>query len=344
MQLQNAEKYKYLADYITSTGSLEETIKQRSYQVQGITAELNTIINLIDDQGVHIQATIKYHQAINIPKLLTNAEAWVNITPNELTSLENAQNQNLKRLLRIPQGTPTMGLLNELGMWTVQTIIQYKKMLYLHKLINYPDTNTAKQVLLTQIDKPGPTWWKSILLIGEKIGQEIDIEKISKLSKNQWKKEIREKLQNHHVNNLKEWVKTSKKCKNINPKGKIQDYIIQLNRDEARAILLERLGMTKVRTNYKNMFNSTICQKCKIEEETTLHLIKCQLDGAPAHKEAVKDYEHCIWNIESQTPQKIKEIGGLLSLVQKFLASKIDAAPPTLVNSDVEHGQLLRLN
>ena len=33
MQLKNAEKYKYLADYITPTGSLEETIKQRSSQV-----------------------------------------------------------------------------------------------------------------------------------------------------------------------------------------------------------------------------------------------------------------------------------------------------------------------
>ena len=130
----------------------------------------------------------------------------------------------------------------------------------------------------------------------------------------------------------------------MNPAGKIQNYILQLNRDEARAILLERLGMTKVKSNYKNMYNSTKCRKCNIREETTLHLIKCQLDGAPAYKETVENYENIIWNIESQTTQKLKEIGGLLSFVQKFLASTIDAAPPTLVNSVKEYGQLLRLN
>ena len=174
-----------------------------------------------------------------------------------------------------------MGLLNELGIWTIQTIIQYKKLLYLHKLVHYPESYIAKQVLLAQIEKPGPTWWNSILQIGQEIGQEINLENISKISKYSWKKQIKEKLQNYHLKNLKNWTITSKKCKNMNPKGKIQDYLIHLNRDEARAILLERLGMTKVRSNYKNMFNSTICQKCNVEEETTIHLIKCQLDGVP---------------------------------------------------------------
>ena len=140
-----------------------------------------------------------------------------------------------------------MGLLNELGMWTVQITIFYKKLLYLHKLIHYPDTNIAKQVLQTQIDKPGPTWWKSILEIGEAIGQIIDQEKISNMSKSQWKNEVKKNLQNFHVNKLQEWVKNSKKCKKMNPRGKLQEYIKILNRDEARAILLERLGMTKVR-------------------------------------------------------------------------------------------------
>ena len=329
MKLQHAEKYKYLADYITPSGSLEETIKQRSSQVQGITAELNTIINLIDDQGIHIQATIKYHQAINIPKLLTNAETWANITPNNLTKLEDAQNQNLKRLLRLPQGTPTLGLINELGIWTVEINIYYKKLLYLHKLIHYPDNYIAKQVLLTQINKPGPTWWKSILQIGELIGQEIDCEKISKLSKDQWKKQVKEKLQEHHVSNLQEWVKNSKKCNKMNPKGKLQEYINLLSKNEARAILLERLGMTKVKANYKNMHQSPICEKCYLEEETTIHLIRCQLDEAPAYKETVQNFENILWNIETQNPSKIKEIGGLLSFVQKYIASKTDAAPPT---------------
>ena len=82
----------------------------------------------------------------------------------------------------------------------------------------------------------------------------------------------------------------------------------------------------------------------KMQHRVRNHTSSYQLDGAPAYKETVKNYENIIWNIESQTTQKLKEIGGLLSFVQKFLASTIDAAPPTLVNSVKEYGQLLRLN
>ena len=213
-------------------------------------------------------------------------------------------------------------------MWTIQITIYYRKLLYLHKLVNYPENYIAKQVLLSQIDKPGPTWWKSILNIGDLIGQEIDRTKIAKMSKDQWKKEIKLKLQAHHVGNLQEWVKDSKKCKKMNPQGKLQAYIKLLNKNEARAILIERLGMTKVKANYQNMHKSTTCEKCHKEAETTIHLIRCQLDEAPAFKETVLNFENILWNIESQNPQKIKEIGGLLSFAQKYIASKIDAAPP----------------
>ena len=106
-----------------------------------------------------------------------------------------------------------MGLLNELGMWTVQITIFYKKLLYLHKLIHYPDTNIAKQVLQTQIDKPGPTWWKSILEIGEAIGQIIDQEKISNMSKSQWKNEVKKISRTFMLTNSRNGSKTQKNAR-----------------------------------------------------------------------------------------------------------------------------------
>ena len=70
-------------------------------------------------------------------------------------------------------------------------------------------------------------------------------------------------------------------------------YIKLLGRDETRAIILERLGLTKVKENYKNMHQSILCEKCNSEEETTIHLIRCQLDEAPAFK----NFENILWNI-----------------------------------------------
>ena len=47
----------------------------------------------------------------------------------------------------------------------------------------------------------------------------------------------------------------------MNPHGKLQKYIKILNRDEARAILLERLGMTKVRSNYQKQVQVHLMSK-----------------------------------------------------------------------------------
>ena len=109
-KLKKAEQYKYLGEIITPDGKLDETIRQRGNQITGITAELTTIISLIDDDDKPIQAVKRYHEAIILPKLLTNAETWSNITRSNILELECIQNKSLKRLLRLPQGTPSAAL------------------------------------------------------------------------------------------------------------------------------------------------------------------------------------------------------------------------------------------
>ena len=84
---------------------------------------------------------MKYYETVILPKLLTNAETWNNLTAENLCELEGIQNRAIKRLLRLPQGTPSQGLLNELGIWNIQTMILQKKLMYFHKISNYPEEN-----------------------------------------------------------------------------------------------------------------------------------------------------------------------------------------------------------
>ena len=65
--LNQAENYKYLADFITPTGSLNYTINEWKNQILGFTAESSTIISVIDQQGLHMLARKRYHQAIILP-------------------------------------------------------------------------------------------------------------------------------------------------------------------------------------------------------------------------------------------------------------------------------------
>ena len=331
--LKETEKYKYLADIITPSCRLDETIKQRKNQVLGLTTELATIISLIDETGLHITTAKKYYETIILPKLLTNAETWSSLTTENLRELEGIQNRAIKRLLRLPQGTPSQGLLNELGMWNIETIILSKKLMYFHKIINYPDDNLTKIVLLNQIKQPGITWYCSLVENSKKLNIQLDIDEIQKISKYTWKREVKEKLTIHQKQIFTEWVKTSKKCKNMKPSEKIQKYLIMTTKGNAITILKERLKMTDIKTNYKNKYNETSCRICHQAEETTSHLLNCHYKEDPEKLKIAATSEEIINNISTAKIEDIMELAGILQQVLAALASPTDAVQ-TITDGD----------
>ena len=129
------DKMKYLGDIIHKSGKMDELIKERKNIISGITAELITIMAQINSD-TEIQEIITYIKGIIIPKLLVNSETWNNITKDNMQDLETIQSKAIKRLLKIPYSTPNKGLLNELGLLSVENEIIKRKIMYMHHIIN----------------------------------------------------------------------------------------------------------------------------------------------------------------------------------------------------------------
>ena len=340
-KIKEFQKYKYLADIITPSGNLDETIHQRKNQILGITAELSTIISLIDETGLHISTAIAYYKAIIIPKLLTNSETWNNISPTNMNELEAIQNKSIKRLLRLPQGTPSQALRNELGICDIKTAIFNKKLMYLHKIINYPENNLTRKVLFSQMQQPGKTWWSSLTEMCTEINLEFTIEDLTNTSKYQWKKQVKAKLHKYQEQIFNEWTKTSTKCQYMKPSAKMQEYLCQLNKGEAMTILKERTRMTLVKTNYKNMYDNTLCRLCQVADETTLHLIQCYNANNPENLQITSSLEEVINNISSHSIDKIRRLAQIINQVLEALTSTSDVVPTITCRdgaSDTEEG------
>ena len=119
---------------------------------------------------------------------------------------------------------------------------------------------------------------------------------IQVLSKYKWEKIINKKLWEHENEELKDWIKGSTKCKKIkNPSMNRKLYTEKLIPEEAMTILEARLGMTKVKANYKNMHSNTLCDLCKNETEDLKHLITCQENMNITNEEEVKKILEQIW-------------------------------------------------
>ena len=230
-------------------------------------------------------------------------------------------------MLRLPQGTPSQGLRNELGMWDIQTIIIFKKLMFLHKVANYDEKNLTKQVLLSQMHHPGTTWISSLTEICKNININIEMKNLQKISKETWKKEVKLKLNQLQKEIFTTWVKTSKKCHHIEATNSIQKYLVILNKENAITILKERLGMTDVKANYKNKYSDTKCRICHLEEETSQHLMKCFYKDDPGKLEIVELMQTTIANITSTEKEKIIELAQSIQTVLQTFASTKDAVP-----------------
>ena len=65
-------------------------------------------------------ARLKLAQAVTIPSILHNVEAYPYYEQNDIEGLERSQHQVLTELLDIPIGTPYLALFMETGFWTMK--------------------------------------------------------------------------------------------------------------------------------------------------------------------------------------------------------------------------------
>ena len=125
--------------------------------------------------------------------------------------METIQNKSLKRMLRLPQGTPSQALRAELGIYSIESVISRKRLMFLHRVLNQPDENITKKVLLQQINLPEETWLSNTLILCEKVGLCHDLETIENTPKYKWRKLVNVAIENVELDKLREWTICSKK-------------------------------------------------------------------------------------------------------------------------------------
>ena len=272
--LEYTDKMKYLGDIISNDGKIDELIKDRKNAITGITAELVSIMSQIQNETA-IKAKIQFIRGILVPKLLVNSETWNNLTQTNKADLEKIFIKSIKRILRIPESTPNMGILNELGLLTIENEMMKRRITYLHAMLNGKN-QIVKEILDQQLLLPGQTWISNTLKMMENLKITTDLLELRDLSKYKIKKIIKEKICKKQKNELEEKFKESRKCKNLQINtGKPLNYLINLSPKRAKIILLTKLGMIDLKANFKNKYKNLDCRMCTSENETLEHITKC---------------------------------------------------------------------
>ena len=323
---------RYLGDIITNDGKYQENIEDRKLSINGMIAEIKSIMQETKED-IEISAAKQYHLGIIVPKLIYNAESWINLTQMNIQELEKIQSNSLKLLLRIPYSTPTMGLLLELKIPSIKATIDKKKLLYLHKLLLQTDT-LAHQILKQQETLHSNHFLNEVHQLMNHYNIQKTIDQVSELSKYCWKNIVNKAIEEKDKKEMQEWCSNSKKCQNLKANNDPNDYINTLESQHAKILLLEKINMTKVKINYKRNYENLLCALCKTEEETTEHLLNCQALDVTS-PEILQNYSMFKINQRVQPPE-LRQIAQTLD-AKLQLRDKLQSNEASITSIDADN-------
>ena len=97
-----------------------------------------------------VQTRLKLYETTMIPSILYNIEACAKLADKEIKELEKIQHSVLVQLLELPTSTSYIGMLMELGMWTMEARMHYRKLMLYHRITHSDDSRNVKQLVAIQ--------------------------------------------------------------------------------------------------------------------------------------------------------------------------------------------------
>jgi hypothetical protein len=188
--------------------------------------------------------------------------------------LEKVQGKLLKMLLKLPDGTPYWGLLNELGIWPLEDLLNYKKFMLLQNLMNSDDSRVTKNLVNYQKKyEIESSWSVNLKEIGARYGIQMENDELL-TNKQAWKKHVKEQIHQNIIERSVEKIESMTKLRHQkNQNFTMQSYIKETNIWRIRDLIKVKLEMLDIG---RNQGSNRLCYGCNKAEETTEHIIHCE--------------------------------------------------------------------
>ena len=218
-----------------------------------------------------------------ISSLLTNAEAWYNLTNAEVSELEKVDEDMFRKVLECPISTPKEFLYLELGVSPIRNIIRSRRLNFLHYILHEDDQSLIYQFLEAQRLNPVKNdWCQTVVEDLEFFEIDLSMGEIESMPQATFSALVKK---NERIATLK-YLNDQKVTKNHtkilhidHSELSMQDYLKPngASIEESKFTFLVRSRMLDIRTNYRGQYldTDTLCPVCLKEEDTQQHLLVC---------------------------------------------------------------------
>ena len=250
-----------------------------------------------------LMTRIRIYKTVAIPSIFYNVETWSHISKKEIDELEKIQSTILKKICEQRKTTPYIGLLSELGIWPIEKLIEYRKIMLLHNIMSGGGERLIREIIDDQlINTYKRCWVEQVKEICIKYN--ININSVKEITKTKLKEEIKTKINSKLEEELQIYRQNMTKLRFIT-NFKQERYLEELSFTDSIEMIKIRLNMIETKCNYKGMFKTNkLCEICKINEDTTEHLLEC--------KELGIDQNISIENISKPSKELIQHINNII--------------------------------
>lgn len=162
--LMSVTNEKYLGDIIMSSGS--NSLNIQACVQRGLVA-VNQISQLMDEMCLgpwHFEAGNVLRGSLLLSTLLSNSEAWYNLTEKEIESLEKVDEALLRKIFSTQVTTPREALYLESGNVPVRFTLMARRLNFLHYISNEDEDSLIRRVLTAQLSDPIKGDWITTFL------------------------------------------------------------------------------------------------------------------------------------------------------------------------------------
>ena len=286
-QIKNTSYYKYLGDTITNDNKNKKLIETRENAVNAVVRQINTVASSDVMREIESQVILNLYEKCVVPSLVNNSESWT-LSPTEEKRMDEIGIQAVKRLFNLTTTTPSVAILHSFGLLFITQIIDEKRFLYLHKILNREQEHWTKLMLL-HLNTKNVGWAKSINEKLQQYGLETNWNMIKIMTKNEWKEKVRKsileingfKLITQATSKTPQGDKIKTKTRDIHNKLTSTPYsakptkeIVAGTKTRAKTIILARNGMLQCGRNFKGTMNES-CSECNVTDDEEHRLNAC---------------------------------------------------------------------
>ena len=271
---------KYLGDVIMSSGSNSLNIQAR---VNRGYAAVNQISDLLEELYLgkyHFEAGNVLRASLLLSTLLSNSEAWFNLTEREIEDLERVDEALLRKIYYAHSKTSRELLYLESGNVPIRFILKSRRLNFLFYILHENEESLLRKVFDAQNNNPLKGDWVTTAKndINE-LELNMTFDEIRTIDRKRFKTLVKNRIQIKALEYLLFIKSKHSKGKELSyDELELQNYLSSksnLSIKEKSFIFSCRTRMLDVKSNFKTGQNNLNCDKCGKEEETQRHILTC---------------------------------------------------------------------